>query len=108
MYSITIPSFLTTDDIAFHVFEVIDFYPITVSMNASLVGLNLPPSVILVSTTINYTLPVLSLIHNSPRPYLNYYHCPASTVAIIPITSGVCEVVFFRQALELTHVNPVS
>ena len=106
-------SFITTEDIVIHVpfqsedvFEVYQIEPFPFSLNNSIMTLNLPPSVVLISGDFTlFAAGSFSDLQRCKTEYLHSYHCPASLFAFLPITGGVCEVVLTQQnatkALEL-------
>ena len=116
-------SLITTEDIVIHVpfqsnelFEVYEVEPFPFSINNSIMTLNLPPSVVLVSSDFTlFATGSLSDLQRCRTESLHHYHCPASLFAFLPITGGICEVVLTQQnatkALELcpyTELAPKS
>ena len=106
-------SFITTDDIVIHVpfqsedvFEVYQVEPFPFTANDSLITLDLPPSIVLISKDFTlYAAGSINDLQQCKTEYLGYYHCPASLFAFLPITGGICEVVLTQtqneKALEL-------
>ncbi len=75
--------------------------PFPFSANGSLMTLDLPPSIVLISADISLCATgSLSELSQCRTEYLSYYHCPASLFAFLPITGGVCEVVLTQTADE--------
>ncbi len=101
-------SFVTTNDIVIHVpfhsnnvFEMYQIEPFPFSANASLMTLDLSPSIVLISADISlYSADSLSHLSQCHTEYLSYYHCLASLFEFLPITGGVCEVVLTQTADE--------
>ncbi len=106
-------SFITTNDILLHVpfqsndvFEVHEIEPFPFAVNGSLMTLDLPPSIVLISADFTmYATGSVNDLQKCRTEYLSYYHCLSSLFAFLPITGGVCKVVLtqrvHKHALEL-------
>ena len=106
-------SFITTDDIVIHVpfqskdiLDVFQLEPFPFSANDTLMVLDLPPSLVLISKDFTfYATASVTDLERCKTTYLHYYHCPAALFAFLPVTGGVCEVVLTQEnntkALEL-------
>ncbi len=106
-------SFITTNDIVIHVpfqsndvFEAHEIEPFPFAVNGSLMTLDLPPSIVLISADFAmYATGSVTDLQKCRTEYLSYFHCPAYLFAFLPITGGVCEVVLtqkvHKHALEL-------
>ncbi len=87
------------------VFEVHEIEPFPFPVYGSLMTLDLPPFIVLISA--DFTMYVKGSVNDLQKcraKYLSYYHCPSSLFAFLPITGGVCEVVptqVHKHALEL-------
>ena len=98
-------SFVTNDAIVIHVpfqsrdeFEVHQLEPFPFEVNGTLMSLNLPPSIVLISLDYSlYATGTVGDLQHCQSEYLHYYHCPASQFAFLPITGGVCEVVLTQK-----------
>jgi len=98
-------SILTTDAIIIHVpfqsqdvFEVHQIEPFPFSVNGTIMTLDLPPSIVLISKDFAlYAVGQLTDLQRCKTEYLHLYHCPASLFAFLPITGGVCEVVLTQK-----------
>jgi len=114
-------SVLTSEAIVIHVpfqspdvFEVHQIEPFPFSVNGTIMTLDLPPSVVLVSKDFSlYATGHLSDLQKCKSEYLHLYHCPASLFAFLPITGGICQVVLTQKiaskALSLcpyAHLTP--
>ncbi len=94
-------SFLTSQAIVIRVyfesqevFEVhqLEYFPFAV--NGTIMSLNLPPSIVLISKDFTvYSVGHVADLQRCKTEYLHLYHCSASLFAFLPITGGVCEVV---------------
>ena len=113
-------SFITTDAIVIHVpfqskdvLEVHQVEPFPFSVNNTLMTLDLPPSIVLISADFSlYAAGSVNDLQHCKTTYLHYYYCPASLFAFFPITGGVCEVVLTQanseKALELCPYTTVA
>ena len=113
-------SFLTTDSIVIHipfqsedVLEVHQVEPFPFAVNDTLMTLDLPPSIVLVTKDFSlYAAGSVTDLQHCKSTFLHHYHCPASLFAFLPITGGVCEVVLTQdnheKALELCPYTTVT
>lgn len=99
-------SFVTSDALVIHVpfqskdtFEVYQIEPFPFEVNHTLMTLDLPPSMVLISKDFTvYAEGSVADLNKCKQEYYHNYHCPASLFAFLPITGGICEV-------EITLVN---
>ncbi len=94
-------SFLTSEAIVIHipfesqeVSEAHQLEPFPFAVNGTIMSLNLPPSIVLISKDFTvHSAGHVTDLQRCKTEYLHLYHCPASLFAFLPITGGVCEVV---------------
>ena len=101
-------SFITTEDIVIHVpfqskdvFDLWEIEPFPFKTNGSLMMLDLPPSIVLIST--DFTLYAAGSVNDLQRcktAYQRQYNCPAALFAFLPMTGGVCEVMLTQARGE--------
>lgn len=98
-------SVLTSDALVVHVpfqstdnFEVHQIEPFPFSVNETVMILDLPPSVVLISTDYSlYAVGHLMDLQRCKSEYLSLYHCPASLFAFLPLTGKGCEVALAQK-----------
>ncbi len=94
-------SFLTSEAIVIHVplasqevFEVHQLEPFSFAVYGTIMSLNLPPFIVLISKDFTvYSAGHITDLQRCTTEYLHLYYCPASLFAFLPVTGGVCEVV---------------
>ena len=111
-YAVT-SSFVTTDSIVIHVpfksrdvLNVHQLEPFPFLANDTLMVLDLPPSIVVISA--DYSLSAtasLAELQQCKTASVQDYFCPALLFAFLPVTGGICKVVLTqvgaRKALEL-------
>ena len=98
-------SVLTTDAMVIHVpfqspdnFEIHQIEPFPFAVNDTVMVLDLPSSVVLISTDYSlYAIGHLMDLQRCKSEYLSLYHCPASLFAFLPLTGKVCEVTLSQK-----------
>ncbi len=110
-------SFLTSEAIVIHVsfesrevFEAHQLEPFPFAVNGTIMSLNLPPSIVLISKDFTvYSASHITDLQRRKTKYLHLYHCPASLFAFLPLTGGVCEVVLTQtDASKVLSVCPYT
>ncbi len=84
------------------VFEVHQQEPFPFTVNGTIMSLNLPPSIVLISKDFKvYSAGHITDLQRCKTEYLHLYHCAASLFAFLPITGGDCEVVLSQTDASL-------
>ena len=113
-------SFVTHEEIVIHVpfqskdiFQVHQLEPFPFKANNTLMTLDMPPSIVLISMDFTlYATAEVSDLERCKTEVMNYYHCPSSLFAFMPVSGGLCEVELTRKdaskALSLCPYTEVA
>ena len=113
-------SLVTTDSIVIHIpfksGDVLDVHqvePFPFLANDTLMVLDLPPSIVVISTDFTlYATASVAELQRCKTSTIEHFYCPASLFAFLTITGGVCEVVLTQadatKALELCPYTSLS